>query len=634
MRFKQNQWTAVALLGTFLLVTWFCYTQGFGATFQFDDEPNLNGLSKVADPASALPFVLGGHAGPTGRPIALASFLLNVGDWPVAPKGFLYINILIHLINGLLVAWTAYLLLSERRSDRNSAALLASATAGLWLLAPLLASSSLFIVQRMTTLAATFLFLGLIGYLKGRSLITSHPIRGYLTAGGALGIGTVLATFTKENGALLPLLVLVVEFTLLTEHKPVHRHFQKFVVAIVGLPALLVLGYLVSLLLNGIGGSTIRSFTLADRVATESIILWDYLRLLLIPNVAAYSPFHDDYQAVAAVLGWPVLLASMGWIIALFVAIRWRRRVPLFAFAVLWFLAGHIMESTWIMLELYFEHRNYVPAFGVFFALCAALVYIPRSYRRIAAISVGAYITIFALVLLQVTSLWSQPPLAAEIWYRRHPFSERATGYLAQRYVMWGNDRGALEVLDASAKRQHNIGLRLLALQVSCYTSSKLTPAERLPRLLRPAKTADFTHTASSALVDIRDLVFNGRCKLPVDDLIDLLDAFTSNSVYQRSSRMMFALYYLRANLYMHLRELDPTVRSLQKALSYKKDVNTFVLLAGVFASAGLYDDAAKVLLEAYRSAPFRPIKRYFWDQRIDRAQSSLAPYIAQGGNT
>ena len=51
---------------------------------------------------------------------------------------------------------------------------------------------------------------------------------------------------------------------------------------------------------------------------------------------------------------------------ALFLALAKRRQLPLFSFSVLFFYASHLLESTVINLELYFEHRNYIAAAFLF----------------------------------------------------------------------------------------------------------------------------------------------------------------------------------------------------------------------------------------------------------------------------
>src|SRR5690625_8021293 len=74
-------------------------------------------------------------------------------------------------------------------------------------------------VQRMTLLAATFMFAGLGGYLLGRRRMATHPRSGLLLALFSLGAGTLLAAFAKENGALLPVLVLLCEIFVIRRGK-------------------------------------------------------------------------------------------------------------------------------------------------------------------------------------------------------------------------------------------------------------------------------------------------------------------------------------------------------------------------------------------------------------------------------
>ena len=98
-------------------------------------------------------------------------------------------------------------------------------------------------------------------------------------------------------------------------------------------------------------------------VLTEPRVLLDYLRLLLVPRVLSNGVYNDDYA-------WSTGLAASGVDAA---GACWRDRragrrrlrhggarrrwqPPLF------FFAGHLLESTTIPLELYFEHRNYLPA--------------------------------------------------------------------------------------------------------------------------------------------------------------------------------------------------------------------------------------------------------------------------------
>lgn len=96
--------------------------------------------------------------------------------------------------------------------NQKKIAWIALLTAGFWLLHPLMLSTTLYVIQRMAQLPLLFSLLAIIGYFKGRGLLAVYPIKAYLIMTLSIGLGTILATFSKENGALLPLLILVIEF--------------------------------------------------------------------------------------------------------------------------------------------------------------------------------------------------------------------------------------------------------------------------------------------------------------------------------------------------------------------------------------------------------------------------------------
>ena len=201
--------TSAVALAIILAIGWLTYQPALSGTFLLDDVSNLGDLRTVTDFKSATNFVLSGTAGPLGRPLALATFVPQASHWDSSAAPFLSVNVLIHLLNGLLLYLFVRQLARELRTEHNDAEFFALATAAFWLLLPLLASSTLMIVQRMTTLSATFVLVGLNGYLFARRSIESRPNASLGGMSAALVFGTLLAVLTKENGALLPVLVLV-----------------------------------------------------------------------------------------------------------------------------------------------------------------------------------------------------------------------------------------------------------------------------------------------------------------------------------------------------------------------------------------------------------------------------------------
>jgi hypothetical protein len=212
-----RQYAAYAALVGVLFLTALIYWPGLAGSFLFDDYPNLEKLG-TRGPIESFEllrqYVTSGFSGPTGRPLSLLSFLIDANNWPTDPWPFKRTNVVIHLIVGVvLFATTHKLFVSIGRSARDASWIALLATS-LWLVNPFLVSTTLYAVQRMTQLAALFALGGIWFYLRGRELLAIDPRRGYATLCIGLPVFTLLAMLSKENGALLPLLVLVLHATL------------------------------------------------------------------------------------------------------------------------------------------------------------------------------------------------------------------------------------------------------------------------------------------------------------------------------------------------------------------------------------------------------------------------------------
>ena len=532
-------------LGALLLLAWFAYRPGLAGGFVFDDFVNLDALGKtgrVDDWAVFWRYLTSGAADPTGRPLALLSFLLDARDWPADPRPFLRTSIVLHLANGaLLFALLRQLgqrlqechpeakpkdLLSIPDAGKGSgrpfpriksgigmtrgdaAALLG---AGLWLLHPLFVSTTLYIVQREAMLAATFSLLGLLAWGHGRASIAGTPRAGAVWMIGGIGFGTLLAMSCKANGALLPLLAWVLDATVYRRdgETPLAKRLR---IALLVLPGLLLCGYVLSKLSQWSVPQEARPWTIGQRVLTEPRALLDYLRLLLVPRVLSNGVYNDDY---AWSTGWlhpastlPALLAIAALVAAGF---GLRRRTPALAAALLFFFAGHLLESTTIPLELYFEHRNYLPALLLGWPLARALVRlrIPVAARGAIALLVLAGL---AATTWQRAALWADQPRMAALWAATNPGSSRAIATQALLDMQSGRPDLAMNLLSAPWQhRPDDLQLALNYISAACLAGGPTAPDTRaLERALR-------TNAGGGPLVfewlnDMLDTVQAGRC--------------------------------------------------------------------------------------------------------------------------
>lgn len=628
-----------------LLVGYILYLPGQRGIFQFDDQVNLQGLANVHDGWSALVFIAGGEAGALSRPIALASFLLNWGDWPNHPQGFLFINILIHLLNGALLAWFVLRLIRLIQPDSTQRMeWIAVITAALWLLAPLLASTTLIIIQRMASLCATFVLIGLLIYLIGLSWEASgRTLRGRWLQATGIGLGILLAVLTKENGILLPLYAFILEVTVLTSVRELHV-WRRWRMCLLATPIVLLLIYF-AFIWSGITATyTLRNFTLGERLLTESVILWDYLRSALLPQMNAFSPFHDDYPVVRSLFAQPLaLIALLGWLTIIVVAFWRRRRWPWFALAVFWYLGGHLLESTVLPLELYFEHRNYLPLIGPVLALSWLIWTLqPASQkRRFALAALMGYILLLAGMLWQITTLWGQPLIAGEVWTRQHPTSIRATNFLAGVYLMIGDPTKARQGMEQAAyANPASIERTLNTLVLICQyeTMGRNEIAKKTRELYRMALdhavTSEYSSAVPEALLRLQNLGNQGKCNdFERTDLYRIATLLMSNPHYTTSGRRLSYLHHFLAGLYRDEKDLDGTLKHLEAAWAAEPEIGTATLIVGTMLSAGLRDEARAFLDQAQKQLPLNPVLRIEWLkiigqlwEAVDGRQASAPP--------
>lgn len=605
---------AAMILVAGLLVTWFAYAPGMGGSIHFDDQSNLGQLAAINDSTSAFRFITSGNAGPTGRPLALASFVPEAYAWPQLTEVFLRTNILIHLLNGLLVTWFLYLLGCVRNQAGGTAALTAVGAGIIWMLLPLLASSSLFIVQRMTTLSAFFALAGAVGYLYARKQIDRSPIASLCGMTLALGAGVTLAALAKETGALLLLFILAVELTLLKPPSSLNRRtwniwFRVVLVApLVGLLVYLawVASYSEAVVLR-------RQFTGFERLITQAEILWKYLYLGFLPNLPNLGPFHDDYAIQRSV---PITLLSVGgWIAVISAAFALRRRAPLFSFAVAWYLMGHVLESTTLSLELYFEHRNYLPLIGPVYALVASLSLLRLPWRRIAVLGLSGYALILAGVLFSVSSLWGNSMVAAEMWQIYKPSSKRANVFLAQSLEQDYDPYTARRVLKTFLESNpDSYGVRLYILGISCRIEPEESFEEEIELLAKGLSTTDFSYFVSNSFERLTKLVREEYCtNIDREQVYNLGLSILMNPKFDVAV-VVHNIHVLLSRIKLEDGDFAGTVKHIEQALDSMYFPETLYLAVSVLNSGGRYEISRDLLLTSLeRDPPGHPLRALQW---------------------
>lgn len=352
----------------FLLLAILCavpYVPGLPGPFLLDDWGNLEPMLGVElGLASIYDAMFSNASGLLMRPVSNLTLVANLLATGPTPLPFKLSNLVIHAAATGVACFVAGRILRAIRPDLSPglirlAALLAAA---LWATHPIQVSTVLYVVQRMAMLSALFCMLAVA--MAVRPLATANPARhGVRNSILLFFVFTSLAVLSKENGALTPLLLAAVWVVAPRHGSGSNRGLGVLAATAVVMPLIIGCVVVVANWDALVGGFSGRPFSLAERLLTQPAVLFTYLGAIAWPDPDRMALFLDDVRAKQLGDMWSWI--PVGAMIAISaVSLVLRRRFPVAAFAWLWFLACHAMESTFLPLELAFEHRNYLALLG------------------------------------------------------------------------------------------------------------------------------------------------------------------------------------------------------------------------------------------------------------------------------
>jgi tetratricopeptide (TPR) repeat protein len=548
---QQTTWYAAGCWLLLLFAATVALAPGLNGPFVFDDFAVFRQLGRyggIADWETFRAFVLGGTSGPTGRPVAMLSFVMDGTNWPVDPWSFKRTNLVIHLLNASLLALLIRQILRLSGRTEPQASWLAVVAAACWLLHPFLVSTTLYAVQRMAQLSALFVFAGLIAYLRGRAVVDTNPSRGYLIMSLSLLVFTALATLSKENGALLPVLAGVMELTLITAAgaRPLDKRWiGVFLVA----PAFLVGAFLVykAVAPGFFSTLTLREYSAYERLLTQPRVLSDYVANWYIPKLYTTGVFQDHVPVSRGLLNPPSTAAHL--IIhaaAITAAIALRRKFALLSFAVLFYYAGHIVESTTLNLEIYFEHRNYLPA--AFLLLPLIMLIRDRTQNTMFYVVAAAMLIALGGFTRYSANIWAEYSSIVEASARKAPLSTRAQSEYAKLLFNNGHYEESLAVIDRASARHDRVRQQLLVTKLIFQCKHSVLEDDELRRASAALSNEVFDRRLLGVYEEFALSVINGDCP---GTTLDAVHAFFSaflgnpqNSVRgtQRFSQIQYIL--------------------------------------------------------------------------------------------
>lgn len=455
-----------------LLVTIMVYWPGLYGGWLFDDYPNIVDNHGVQPSEVSLPtFVqvaLSSPASDFKRPLASLSFALNYLVGGLNPFGWKLLNLLIHLLNGVMVYVLVRQLLrlasgqqeiegavvatvsvqadgiSTCEPAKPGADVMAALIAAAWLLLPINITAVLYVVQREESLANLFVLMGLIAYTTGRQqMLASATGRPFSLCLVGLVLPIVVGVLAKETAIMLPLYAFLIEWFIFKFRAPATRKVDCRVAAlfvvVLAIPFTVGMIWIGPRLLQPEAWAT-RDFTLGTRLLSEARAVCDYIAWILLPTPASLSFYHDEFVVSKNLFSpWTTLSSLIVIGVLIWFAYAARRRRPLVALGIGMYLGSHLLTGTIVPLELVYEHRNYFGSLGLLLAVVPTLArpgptFAP--YRR----------PLLCLLFINWTALtaytamaWGEPLRLAQELANRAPDSPRAQYELGRTYIIYSH---------------------------------------------------------------------------------------------------------------------------------------------------------------------------------------------------
>lgn len=614
------------------LLTVMCYWPSLSGPFLFDDIPNLEILGDRGGLTSTdkyLEFIMSAQAGPLGRPLSLASFTLDGQTWPTDPHPFRVTNLVIHLVNGLLVFMLTRLIFCTAHKQ-DTAAKLALVCMALWLLHPLLVSTTAYIIQRMTQLGSLFTLAGLLCYMHGRASLLQKPRHGWAWIIAGMGFCGALALLSKESGILLPLFALVIELTIFGTSSLPGRQGPALI-ATLSAPLVAVIGYMALNWPATLLAFDLRPFTMEERLLTQIVVLLDYLQQIIAPRLSGLGIFHDDFPISRGLLE-PIGTLVSGLVIAvlIFLAVKLRKTWPFISLGLLWFFAAHSLEAGPISLELYFEHRNYLALLGPLVLICSLLPLLSDKLRRLLPLLLVLFIGMEGFLTWQAAIPWGNENRLMQTTLVEHPDSLRAQQYVVNQHIIHNNYSDALVVQEGLAvKFPEHTSTRLSILNLRCIL--KTLSVDQISATQQFVENSAYDRQVIGFFGPLFANATAGNCgTLGLSEFHGLLDALLRNPTMTKSAALRGAVHYHKGFVFKSAGNLTPAIEQLNLSYAAKPEIDirlrqiVWLLEAGNAGEAQRYISLAQQHGKTHAwSADYRAADLEILQQVVDKALDS-----------
>lgn len=617
-----------------LLMTILVYWKGLSGPYLLDDLANVVRFYVPSFNFDDILYAIThNRSGVLGRPVSMLSLVFSGLIHGPESWGYKFHNLLIHLFNGLLIFCLLIKILPVMlsRISKEKVYWVALVTMSLWLLHPLMVSTVLYAVQRMAQLSTLFTLVALLLYIVAREQLYNRRLfRFYILGFIAFPLSLVLALLSKENGALIPIYIFAIELIVYKfnfDPKDLQKHLHTFLGVFVALPMILGSFYFFTHIDQFIN-YTNRDFNLVERLMTQLHVVAYYIKLIFLPRLAEMSLFHDDAEIIRQMdLLTTLLLVVL--LLAIAAIFYLRNKAPVLAFAIAWFIISHLIESTFIGLELIFEHRNYLAAVGPILALVYYLSSVPN-YPKLKYFCI-LFLVFWTFLTNTRVKEWESDALFYQVAIEEHPRSLRANIEYATMVYNQGDITSSLLYLErAQQTDSREMGSFLHEVLFRCDTGADVSELlEQVEQGLTQYPITTYTINTLDALLGKKRV---SECsEVSIEKIIDIADLAENHAAIQNRQLTLGYIKRLKGLAYMYSGNYQDGAQLLLQAYEFTKIVSILMELVNIQIQVNQFEDAEYLLNEldkinkasfGIETARLEPLELAFIEAKNNRQNS------------
>jgi len=595
-----------------IFINIFIYYTGLnGNFFVLDDAFTIPKLNIIEHWQDVLFSLQGNETGTLKRPISILALSVIKTIAEQDASIYKWANWLLHSMNAVLI----YLLLAQLfnyLNRKNNHIILIIIL--LWYCHPLLVSTVLYPVQIMTLLASFFILISLNLYCFIR---VNKNYDNYFFLYGALAVSCLFALLSKEIGALLPVHFILLELFFKSKNTGcLEKQEKRLIGFFIVFPISIGIIALLYLIPDFLAAYHTRNFSLSDRLTIEPVILFHFVKQIIIPNLQNLSIF-QDYWTYKVVSFNQILLSFLFLFLMLLVALKYQKKQPLVSYGILFFFTSHLLESTLIPLELSFEHRNYLASLGLIISIVSFLSTLKKYFWAIKPFLILFSIIFFSITFFR-TSDWKDQETFIVKSYSKNLKSPRAIEGYSQILIQKGEFSKVLALI-SQLKQMTGNGLYDISLAITAYPIRSRLSEQYLDINLIPSN--HYNNNLSQFLLEFFKHIFKDtNPKIDLTHIILYHKALLSHHEIKQQANNIHVIQLLIARYYWLNKQKEKSIEHYFKLYKNKADLIAGLELLDILLLENKHDKAQKLASELNRQKhKMKPQEQLKLENKIQR---------------